>query len=167
MLKDGYFGKYRGIVSDIKDPLHTGRIKVKVPDIYGDYESGWAMPCAPFGGKGSGLFILPTVGAGVWVEFECGDPDYPIWTGTWWGQASDLPDITKNTSSQKVIIRTEGGHSLILDDTPDSGGISLITSTGQKIILSSNGVEIDNGHGGNISITDNTVSINNGALEVQ
>ena len=60
-----------------------GRIKARVPDVLGDRESGWAMPCAPFGGSGMGFIALPSVDAGVSIEFEYGDPDYPIWSGCW------------------------------------------------------------------------------------
>ena len=48
------------------------------------------MPCAPFAGSGVGFFALPPVGANVWVEFEGGDPDYPIWSGCFWG-AGEVP----------------------------------------------------------------------------
>ena len=86
-----YFGKYRGIVTDINDLMMLGRLKAKVPDVLGDKESSWAMPCAPFGGSGVGFFALPTVNAGVWIEFEQGDPDYPIWSGCWWGSQAEIP----------------------------------------------------------------------------
>ena len=77
-----FYGKYRGLVTDIQDPLMLGRIKAQVPDVMGSDDSGWAMPCAPFGGSQAGFFALPVVGAGVWIEFEHGDPDYPIWAGS-------------------------------------------------------------------------------------
>ena len=77
-MNEKYYGKYRGKVTDINDPLMIGRIQANVPDVMGDQDSGWAMPCAPFGGKGMGFFALPTTGAGVWIEFEHGDPDYPM-----------------------------------------------------------------------------------------
>lgn len=71
-----FYGKYRATVTDIQDPLTMGRVKAKVPDVFGDDESGWAMPCAPFSGNSVGFFALPAVGAGVWIEFEHGDLDY-------------------------------------------------------------------------------------------
>ena len=84
-MNEPFYGKYRGVVTDVKDPLMLGRIKANVPDVMGDQESGWAMPCMPFGGSSMGFYALPGVGAGVWIEFEQGDPDYPIWSGCWWG----------------------------------------------------------------------------------
>ena len=88
MNGNAFYGKYRGVVTDNMDPLMTGRIRARVADVLGDGESGWAMPAAPFGGNGMGFFALPDVGAGVWIEFEHGDPDFPIWTGVWWGSAA-------------------------------------------------------------------------------
>jgi uncharacterized protein involved in type VI secretion and phage assembly len=161
-----YYGKFRGVVSDIQDPLNMGRIRARVADIYGDDESGWATPCMPFGGSGMGFFALPKVGAGVWIEFEHGDPDYPIWTGCWFGSAADLPPLLLAPPYKKVLLKTEGGHSILLDDTPGIGGITLETSGGQKLKLTSLGIEIDDGQGGKIKMTGPQVSINDGALEI-
>jgi len=165
-MTDKFYGKYRGIVTDINDPLMTGRIRARVPDVLGDIESGWALPCAPCGGSGMGFFALPTVGAGVWIEFEHGDPDYPIWVGAWFGSVADLPTELLAPPYKKTLIKTEGGNTIILDDTPGIGGITLQTSSGQKITLSAISIEIDNGQGGVIKFTGPQVSINNGALDV-
>lgn len=161
-----FYGKYRGTVSDNQDPLMIGRIKARVPDVMGDQESGWAMPCAPFGGSRMGFFAIPSTGAGVWIEFEHGDPDYPIWSGCWWGSVAEVPPLLLVPPYKKLMIKTEGGNSILLDDTPGIGGITLETSAGQKIVLSSVGLEINNGMGGVIKMTGPQVSVNNGALEV-
>ncbi|HEX6288346.1 MAG TPA: phage baseplate assembly protein V [Herpetosiphonaceae bacterium] len=165
-MTTNFYGKYRGVVTDNQDPLMIGRIRARVPDVMGDLESGWAMPCLPFAGSGMGFFALPKVGAGVWIEFEHGDPDYPIWSGCWWGSVAEAPPILLAPPYKKVLLKTEGGHSIILDDTPGIGGITLETSSGQKIVLSALGVEITTGQGGTIKMTGPQVSINNGALEV-
>lgn len=161
-----FYGKYRGTVTDNQDPLMIGRVRAKVPDVMGDQESGWAMPCALFGGSGMGFFAIPKVGAGVWIEFEHGDPDYPIWAGCWFGSVAEIPPLLLAPPYKKVMIKTEGGHSILLDDTPGIGGITLETSGGQKIVINSTGIEIDNGQGGTIKLTGPQVSVNNGALEV-
>ena len=161
-----FYGKYRGIVSDNEDPMLTGRIRARVADVTGDDESGWALPSAPFGGSSMGFFALPEVGSGVWIEFEHGDPDYPIWTGAWWGSVADMPSLLLAPPYQKVMLRTKGGHSITLDDTPGIGGITLETADGQKLVLSSTGVELTNGMGGSIKLTGPQVSVNQGALEV-
>jgi uncharacterized protein involved in type VI secretion and phage assembly len=165
-MSEKYYGKYRGVVTDNKDPLMTGRVKARVPDVMGDKETGWAMPCAPFGGSGVGFFALPTVGAGVWIEFEHGDPDYPVWSGCWFGSAAEMPPILLAPPYKKTLIKTEGGSSVLLDDTPGIGGITLETSGGQKVVMNATGVEITNGQGASIKLTGPQVSINGGALEV-
>lgn len=165
-MSNQFYGKYRGTVTDIQDPLMIGRVRAKVPDVMGDQESGWAMPCAPFGGSSMGFFALPTVGAGVWIEFEHGDPDYPIWTGCWFGSVADMPPELLAPPYKKVLLKTAGGHSIVLDDTPGIGGITLETSGGQKIVLNALGIEITSGQGGTIKITGPQVSVNDGALDV-
>lgn len=165
-MTDKFYGKFRGVVTDIQDPQQIGRIRATVADVMGGLESGWAMPSFPFAGSGMGFFALPKVGAGVWIEFEHGDPDFPIWSGCWYGSVAEMPPILLAPPYKKVVLKTEGGHSIILDDTPGIGGITLETSGGQKIVLSATGVEITTGQGGTIKLTGPQVSINNGALEV-
>ncbi len=165
MSRDKFWGKYRGVVTDINDPLMTMRIKANVPDVY-DGESGWAMPCAPFGGDQVGLFALPTVGAGVWIEFEHGDPDYPIWVGAWWGSVAEVPPQLLAPPYKKVLLITPAGHSITLDDTPGIGGITLETAEGAKVSMSATGLEITNGMGATVKLTGPQVSVNNGALDV-
>ena len=164
--KGPYFGKYRGVVSDVQDPLFQGRIRARVSDVYGDADSGWALPCAPFAGGGAGLFGLPKVGSGVWMEFEGGDADFPIWVGCWFGVASDLPSELLAPPYKKVILKTEAGHKIILDDTPGVGGVTLETASGQKVVLSASGIEIDNGQGGKVQLQGPQVNVNGGALQV-
>jgi uncharacterized protein involved in type VI secretion and phage assembly len=164
----GFFGKFRGIVTDNLDPQMTGRVRARVPDVMGDRESGWALPCAPFGGDRTGFFAVPAVGAGIWVEFEHGNPDLPIWAGCWWGSAAEMPPklLTPPPPSKKVMVHTEGGHSILVDDTPGVGGITLETATGQRIALTATAIEIDNGMGAKLTLSGPQVSINGGALEV-
>jgi len=168
MNGNGFFGKYRGVVTDNLDPLMIGRVRARVPDVMGDRDSGWALPCAAFGGDQMGFFAVPAVGAGVWIEFEHGDPDHPIWAGCWWGNAAELPPtlLAPPPPSKKVMLRSEAGHTILIDDTPGVGGITLETATGQKIALTATGIEIDDGMGAKITLQGPQVSVNNGALEV-
>jgi uncharacterized protein involved in type VI secretion and phage assembly len=161
-----YWGKYRGVVTDNKDPLMIGRIRARVPDVMGDQESGWATPCAPFGGSGMGFFSLPSVGAAVWIEFEHGDPDRPIWAGCFWGSVAEVPPVLLAPPYKKLMIKTEGGTTVTLDDTPGIGGITLETAGGQKVAITGIGIEINNGMGGVIKIEGPKITLNNGALEV-
>jgi uncharacterized protein involved in type VI secretion and phage assembly len=164
----GYFGKFRGVVTDNQDPLMLGRLRARVADQSGSREIGWATPCAPFGGNKSGFFAVPPKDAGVWIEFENGDPDLPIWSGCWWGSATEMPPtlLTPPPPSHKVMLRTPAGHTVLLDDTPGTGGITLETATGQKIAMTAKGIEISSGTGATVVLKGPQVSINNGALDV-
>ena len=162
MSREKFYGKYRGVVTDNRDPLFLGRVRAKVQDVLGENESGWATPCVPYAGKGVGLFLIPPTDAAVWIEFEHGDPDYPIWTGCFWAQG-ELP-ATPGLAEKKVL-KTDN-CTLTLDDTPGIGGITLETSGGQKIKLSATGIEIDNGLGATIKLSGPSVKINDQALEV-
>ncbi|HEY7814964.1 MAG TPA: phage baseplate assembly protein V [Nakamurella sp.] len=165
-MTEQYLGKFRGVVTDIQDPLMIGRIRATVPDVLGSDESGWAMPCLPFAGQSVGFFALPITGAGVWIEFEHGDPDYPIWAGCWYGSVAEVPPLLLAPPYKKIMVVTPAGHSINLDDTPGIGGITLTTADGAKIAMTSLGITIDNGKGASISLTGPQVSVNNGALDV-
>src|SRR4029450_11270491 len=80
-----FYGKHRGTVENNLDPVGQGRIQVRVPAILQDSSLSWAIPCGPYAGPGVGFFMTPPIGAQVWVEFEGGDPEYPIWSGGFWG----------------------------------------------------------------------------------
>jgi uncharacterized protein involved in type VI secretion and phage assembly len=87
-----FFGKYRGTVVNTADSEQIARLQAVVPDVLGTVPTTWAMPSAPFAGPGAGVVVLPPVGAGVWIEFEQGDPDYPIWSGCCHGASIALTD---------------------------------------------------------------------------
>lgn len=162
-----FFGKYRGTVSSNKDPLFIGRITAKVPDVMGDGVSGWALPCASFGGSQMGFFYLPDVGASVWIEFEHGDPDYPIWTGCFWGAVTERPlSLNLPVPYQQTALQTSGGHRIVLDDTPGLGGITLETSDGAKITMNVEGITLDNGIGATIQLLGPAVLVNDDGLTV-
>jgi uncharacterized protein involved in type VI secretion and phage assembly len=167
MASTPFYGKFRGIVTDNQDPLKIGRIRAKVPDIYGGDDSGWAMPCAPFGGPHTGFFALPTVGAGVWIECEHGDPDYPIWTGTWWGSAAEIPGVVAATPPMIVMIQSPRGSSVTINDTADVDGLVLQSASGAKISIGTAGIVLDDGEGAKITLSGPTVSVNDGAVEVR
>lgn len=160
-----YFGKYRGTVSNVDDPLKRGRIRAYVSDIFGENESGWALPALPFTGSGAGFFALPSKGTGVWIEFEQGDPDYPIWSGCFWLNASDVPPGVADAKGEQLVLRTAKGLQILLDDS-ENGGITLQTSNGQKIVIKANEIVIDNGKNAAIKLSGNMTSVNDGALEV-
>jgi uncharacterized protein involved in type VI secretion and phage assembly len=157
-----FYGKYRGVVSDNRDPLMLGRIRAKVQDIYGDEESGWAMPSVPYAGSGVGLFLIPPQNASVWIEFEHGDPDYPIWTGCFWAQG-ELPATP--AIAETKILKTDTA-TITLSDLPGVGGVTIDTQMGMKIAMDVSGIVISNGQGASVKLQLAQVSINDGALEV-
>lgn len=165
-----FYGKYRGVVTNNRDPRRIGCVRARVPDVYGDQESGWALPAVPFGGNGMGFFAVPSEGAGVWIEFECGDPDYPIWSGCWWGAALEMPKLLDPPppagTDPKTLIVTRGGHSILLDDSPGGAGITLETPDRHRIVLNAQGIEITNGKA-SIKLSGGKVLINGNALEVE
>ena len=128
-----FYGKYRGIVSDVDDPDSIGRIRANVPEVLGEVESPWALPCAPYSGNGMGCYLVPPVGAGVWIEFEAGDPARPIWAGCWWG-SDQLPENEEGTAATPPIkiIRTESGMMVTMDD--DSQVLSVSDENGDNIL---------------------------------
>ena len=67
-----------------------GRVQVSVPEVFNDGRLAWAEPCVPYAGNQVGHFALPPVGASAWVQFERGDPDYPVIAGCQW-QAGESP----------------------------------------------------------------------------
>lgn len=124
MSIDGrYYGKYRGTVVSNIDPEQRGRIQAIVPDVLGLIPSTYALPCVPVAGKGSGAFFVPEIGAGVWIEFEQGDPDYPIWTGGFWGAAAELPllGVASPPPTPNMVLETTGRNSLTVFGTPAAG----------------------------------------------
>jgi uncharacterized protein involved in type VI secretion and phage assembly len=162
----GFFGKYRGVVTDNDDPERRGRVRARVTDVTGEDSTGWAEPCLPFTGAGAGFYGVPKINAWVWIEFEQGNPEKPILCGGWPAAIPEVPMQLLPMPNQKILLITAGGQSILLDDTPGVGGIVLETATGQKLKLSATGIEIDNGMGGTVKLAGPQVSVNNGALEV-
>ncbi|MEI6542162.1 MAG: phage baseplate assembly protein V [Methylococcales bacterium] len=164
-----HFGKYRGTVLNNIDPMQMGRLMVQVPDVSNIMPSTWALPCLPFAGIQNGFYAVPIIGAGVWVEFEQGDTDYPIWTGCFWGSAAEVPALALagTPGLQQVLIQTSTQNTLMISDTPGpTGGILLKSTTGAMIMINETGITISNGQGASIIMVGPSVTINQGAMEI-
>jgi uncharacterized protein involved in type VI secretion and phage assembly len=163
-----HLGKHRGLVLNNVDPEQRGRLLVQVPDVLGLGTSSWAMPNVPFAGPQMGAYVIPVIGAGVWVEFEGGDPDFPIWTGGFWGSAAEVPALALAglPASPNVVLQTQGQNTLMLSDVPGTGGIMLKSTTGAMILINDTGITISNGKGATIVLAGPTVTVNAGALVV-
>ena len=166
MSTKALFGKYRATVINNVDPLQIGRIQAIVPDVLGIIPSTFALPCLPAAGKQSGAFFVPEIGAGVWIEFEQGDPDYPIWSGCFWG-VGEVP--AQPAVAQMKVLKTDGIN-LQISDLPGAGGFTLevgppAVPVPLKIVLDASGIELSHG-AASVKLTPASVSVNNGALEV-
>jgi hypothetical protein len=161
-----FYGKYRGVVTDNADLLMLGRIRAKVQDVLGDNESGWALPSSPYAGDGVGLFLIPPKDALVWIEFEHGDPDYPIWSGCFWSEGH-VPTLQAPPLLPNIKVLKTDSCTVTLDDMPGVGGITIESTVGlgAKIVMNVEGIEITSGIG-SIKLSASGVSINDGALEV-
>lgn len=167
-----YYGKYRGFVVDNDDPEQLGRLKLTVPSVLGDaVVTGWAMPCVPYGGaEGQGVLMVPDTDAGVWVEFEEGDLEFPIWVGTFWskpGGASELP-VPHDESGEpggvqspptRKIIRTAAGHTIQFEDADEE--VRVILSDGQnenRIVFGQSALTVTN--------KDNSVTMDDAGIVI-
>ena len=162
-----HYGKYRGTVVNNIDPEQRGRVQVMVPDVLGTTLSGWAMPCVPVAGPQMGTYMVPLVGSAVWVEFEKGDADLPIWTGGFWGNAGEVPvlALTGGSPSPNIVVQSELQNSIVVSDAPGpTGGIMLKSAGGASVIVNDTGIYLQNGKGASIVLLGPTVDINNGAL---
>jgi uncharacterized protein involved in type VI secretion and phage assembly len=173
LLRKRFFGKYRGTVEDNNDTLRLGRLKVKVDGVV-DGGGLWALPCVPYAGPNVGFHCLPPTGALVWVEFEGGDPSFPIWTGCFWGDG-DLPSEVLTADTR--LLRTELSQ-ITIDDT--TGETTIKNDNDASIVLSldvkteaasathtvgSSGV-VSESSPGKVEVGMSGVTINNGAFKV-
>jgi hypothetical protein len=160
-----FHGKYRGTIANNLDPLQQGRVQVSVPAVLGDGRLSWAMPSVPYAGDGVGFFAVPPVGANCWVEFEGGDPAYPILAGCFWGDGQAPGDGLPTTK----VLKTDG-VTVTIDDLSGAGGLTIDVASpavpvAMKIACTSSGIELSIGSS-KVVLSSTSVSVNDGALEV-
>lgn len=142
-FQNKYFGKYRGFVVDNNDPEQLGRLRLTVPAVLGDASTGWALPCLPFGGLArQGFFAIPEIYAQVWVEFEAGNLNAPIWTGTFWQQQGDPPSEAALSPPTTRVFKTPSGHVLQFDDEAGAEKFRLAHPAGTETTVDENGTVI-------------------------
>jgi len=169
MSDDKFYGKYRGTVINNIDPLQEGRIQAMVPDVSGLAPTSWATACVPMAGIQTGILAVPPIGAGVWIEFEQGDPDRPIWVGGFFGSVADVPALalTVPPGLSGITLQTMLQNGIVISDVPGpTGGIMLKSTTGATLIVNDTGIYIQNGKGASIVLAGPSVTINNGGLVV-
>jgi hypothetical protein len=160
-----FHGKYRGTVANNVDPMQLGRVQVSVPAVLGDGQLSWAVPCVPYAGDGVGFFAVPPMGANVWVEFEGGDPAYPILAGCFWG-TGQVPGTGLPTTK---VFKTDG-VTLTFEDLAGAGGLTIevaspAVSVPMKVSCTVDGIELSIGSQ-KVLLSASSVSVNDGALEV-
>ncbi|MEX0762680.1 MAG: phage baseplate assembly protein V [Dehalococcoidia bacterium] len=167
-----HFGKYRGQITDNNDPSSRGRVKVRVPSVLGESDV-WAMPCVPYAGAGVGFYCIPEPGTNVWVEFEAGDPSFPVWTGCFWADG-ELPDasdpdikiwktgaitLRADDSAKELLIESSKGAKVTIESkvVTDAGGAT--STVGSAGVVSEQGAS-------KTEVTSTSFRVNSGALEV-
>ncbi len=164
-----FYGKYRGMVLNNIDPMQQGRLLLQVPDVANLIPTTWAMPCVPIAGIQNGMFALPIIGSGVWVEFEQGNPEFPIWVGCFWGSAAEVPALARATPPPlpSITFQTPLQNGITISDMPGpTGGIMLKSTTGATLIVHDTGIYIQNGKGAAITLIGPAIDFNAGALTV-
>lgn len=159
-----FYGKYRAFVADNADPENRGRLRLTIPSVLGNVVSGWALPCAPYGGHADrGFFFIPEKKDGVWVEFESGLLEYPVWVGTFWAKPGGTTEVPKPVSSQKPptskVIKT-GKHTIEFADEDGKEAITVTDATNKNTVtLDSKGILIEDGNGNKITLASGGVTI--------
>jgi uncharacterized protein involved in type VI secretion and phage assembly len=177
-VESRFLSKYRGTVVDNRDPEQLGRLRLRVPSVLGrDVVTGWALPCAPYGGDaGQGLLFVPEIGAGVWVEFEEGDLEFPIWVGTYWskpGHQNEMPKPNRADGSEELgpqprptrkIVKTVKGHTLQFEDADGAEMVTIVEATHKHVItLDGTGIRVKDGRSGHeIALGPEGISVSDG-----
>jgi hypothetical protein len=163
-----FFGKYRGKVTNNVDPKQLGCIQVSVPAVLGVGTQSWATPCVPIAGPQAGFYAIPIVGSDVWIEFEGGNPDFPIWTGCFWSAPAALPPsmgLATPPPVPHITLQTPLQKYMLISDAPGpAGGIQLAVGL-STILINEIGIILST-PGATIKMTALGVDINNTALTV-
>lgn len=138
-------GMRRGEVIDNLDPLEAGRVKVRVFGVYDDIPDSaipWALYSDPFMGGNSdvgGLFV-PDTGNHVWVFFEEGDPEQPVYFAGAPARSDGPQEASKvGTYPSNRVFKTKAGHVIEIDDTPEESRIRIAHKSASQKIWADNG----------------------------
>lgn len=164
-------GRYRGTVISNIDPENTGRLLVSVPDVTGSGPCLWAAPAPAFAGNQQGLYAVPPINGGVWIEFEQGNPDYPIWSGSIRGSTAETPAmaLAAPPAAPPVVMQSMAQNRMIVSGVP-AEGLTFETARGAlgpRIMITSTAIIMTDGAGASITLSMGTVTINMGALVIK
>jgi len=171
---NNYPGVYRATVLTNTDPELRGRLMLAIPDVLSFSPSTWAEPCTPLAGPTGppmGVYMVPPIGTGVWVMFEQGDANRPVWIGCRFDITANVPPLALagNPADPNICIQSLLQHMVMISDlppTPITGGIILKSTTGAMIVVNDSGIYISNGKGAAITMVGPTIDFNLGALTV-
>lgn len=162
-MTERFYGKYLGIVVDNDDPKGLARLRVKVPEVFGEEATGWCLPCSPLAGPGTGLAAVPPIDSQVYVEWPAGDISrVPIWSGGAWPDGDGIDEAGPDA----IVLTTPAGHRVVVRDTAGSEAIEIEASSGAKVVLDGDGVQVTFGSQ-KLAVTRTSISLNDGALEVR
>jgi len=150
-----FFGLYRGVVTNVNDPENLGRVRAKVHELLGDTdETDWAFPCVPFGGGGAGWLMLPKANDAIWIAFEAGDINRPVWLGFWFNRTDASPE---GAGSDVRVLRSKAGHRIEFGDADGEEHVRLSHAAGTVIEMDA---------AGNVSLVESggNVKLGSGAL---
>jgi len=144
---------YRSKVLDNNDPEKLGRIRCEIypiligkataqnlTDVEGiDTEQlPWAVPAMSLSsgaGDGCGSFAVPDVGAFVFVFFEEGDINQPVYFAEAQTKTHGLPASRITSYPNRKVIETSSGIKIIIDNAT---GQVIITGSGDVVIQGAN-----------------------------
>lgn len=141
LSRNRFYGKYSGTVVDVDDPEKLGRLKARVPDLMRDEVLDWARPCVPYAGPDAGQYMIPPVGSGVWIEFEFGKLNRPVWSGCYWRKNQGTPETHDGAADdqQVKILKSETGLQVVLNDSDQSLTLSDGDGSNLAVIKSRQG----------------------------
>ncbi len=161
-----WFGVYPALVSDIKDPDSSGRVKVTLPwspDTAGEQYEAWARLATFMAGNDRGSWFIPDVDDEVLVVFEAGDPRRPYVIGVLWNGTDAPPEqMDGGGRNAKKVLKSRNGVKVTLDDTDGQEQFIAETPGGQKLTLKDGpgSVEIADSNGNSLKFDASGVTIN-------
>lgn len=155
-----YFGKFRAVVVDVDDPDKRGRVRVKCPKVLGEGKSKWCEVCSPVAYEDHGDFCLPKKDDTVWVEFENGNPNKPIYVGAWW--SNEHTSAADEYGDDIRIIEFDGCKIKMKSDESIE-----TTIKNSKVLMKENETTVSVGDNCEIKLTDKTIELSVGSATLK
>lgn len=169
---------YRALVEGVDDPLHAGRIQARVYPLFTGADAAdlpWAKPAFPLGsgaGTGQGSFSVPDVGTYVYVMFEEGDYNQPVYFAEAATATKGIPSFASTHYPHRRGFKTASGVEVFVDDTDGliqvthpqgtvikidatgnvevSAGPKNVTVAAQKVVVNSSNINLGDEMGGSL-----------------